>query len=160
MNVYAVALQIERKEAGQYSRTTQTGLRAFVVHAEDDIEARSKAHDYFKNQYPHWYLGGLTVELVSLYGVSTEGASWATEVPAATYQLAALDSEQRVVGTHDVAFSRLDNGLILRLPSDATPADAEHVRRAAQEEFPDRRSIVIIGGDVEFLRVVPVEVPE
>jgi alkanesulfonate monooxygenase SsuD/methylene tetrahydromethanopterin reductase-like flavin-dependent oxidoreductase (luciferase family) len=81
VNVFAVALQIERKEAGPYSRTVQTALRAFVVHAEDDNAARAQAHAYFKNQYPHWYLGGLTVELVSLYGVSTEGASWAMENP-------------------------------------------------------------------------------
>lgn len=79
MNVYAVAMQIEQKEAGPYSRVTHTGLRAFIVHAEDDKGAYREAHTYFKNQYPHWYLGGLTVELVSLYGISTEGASWAME---------------------------------------------------------------------------------
>ena len=79
MNVYAVAMHIEQKDAGPYSRTTHSALRAFIVHAENDTLARNEAYAYYKSQYPHWYLGDLAVEQVALYGVSTEGASWAME---------------------------------------------------------------------------------
>lgn len=79
MNVYAAAFHIEQRDAGPYSRATHSALRAFIVHAENDTEARSKAIEYYKNQYPHWYLVDYTTELVALYGISTEGASWAME---------------------------------------------------------------------------------
>lgn len=74
------------------------------------------------------------------------------------YRLEALDSEQRIVGDQEVAFSTLDNVIVLRLRHDVTMADAEYVRSAVRQEFPDRRSVIVISGDVEFLRVV--EVPK
>lgn len=74
------------------------------------------------------------------------------------YRLQALDSEQRVVGEQNVAFSTLDNVIILRVHVDATTADLVRLQDAARAEFPDRRSVIVVTGDVEFVRLVP-EVP-
>jgi hypothetical protein len=80
VKVYAIALHLEQKEAGPYSRVTHSMLRAFTVIATDDKEAGNKAHEWRAERYPHWYFAGLAVEeAVDMYGVSTEGASWAME---------------------------------------------------------------------------------
>lgn len=79
MNVYAVAAQMEQRECGPYSRPTHSFMRAFIVHAENDVEARNAAYTQLRAQYPALYFAGVAVELVSLYGVSTEGAAWASE---------------------------------------------------------------------------------
>lgn len=74
------------------------------------------------------------------------------------YRLEALDSEQCVLADQEVAFSTLDNVIILRLRADVTQSDVHHIRDVARREFPERRSVIVIAGDVEFLRVV--EVPK
>ncbi len=80
MNIYAAALHIEKREAGPYSRTTQSMLRAFVVHADSYEAAQDEVYNVLKEKYPTWYLINIAVEQTALYGVSVEGAAWAGEV--------------------------------------------------------------------------------
>lgn len=74
------------------------------------------------------------------------------------YRLEALDNERRIVGVTEVAWSELGDVIVVRLPGDATMADADMVRTELKTAFPHRRSIVVVAGDVEFLRLV--EVPD